>query len=165
MKGIIVAIAASAAALAISSTASAQTRINIGQPTTAPPIEAGVQLGAPSGASFKVWLDPRSAVDLGVARNFWSPSYVMNGDYLLHSRSLLRNADFARLPVYVGVGGRVVRFDDGTVQVGPRVPVGVEAMLTEMPLTFYAEVAPALEVGGGDTVITADADFGARVVF
>jgi hypothetical protein len=56
-------------------------------------------------------------------------------------------------PVYIGVGGKVgirgKKDNERKTIVGIRVPLGVGAQWTSIPLEVYAEVAPGIEVVPG----------------
>ena len=129
-------------------------------------VELGVTAGWPTGFSGKYWLNNRDAVQGGLAWNPTAEGLAITGDYLLHTRSLATEGA-VELPVYAGIGGRVTQYTDGddVLVVGPRVPIGVQALLTELPVSIFAEVAPTLEFGRGEPDIVADAAVGARLVF
>lgn len=131
-------------------------------------LEAGVIAGFPTGVSAKYWLDRRAAIQGAAA---WSPGtggLIGSVDALMHTKSLSSEEEIS-LPLYAGIGARVVEYDENTDNgewaVGPRIPIGVEAILRDLPVAFFAEVAPALEVGRGDPDVTGDAAVGARVIF
>ncbi len=151
--------------LATANAATDNTRVVVERRDATPTIEAGVMAGFPTGFSFKYWMDSRSAHDLGISRNFATTGYMGNVDYLLHSVSLSGNDPNVRLPLYIGAGARLIRFDDGDTGIGPRLPIGAEALLVQLPLSFFAEIAPAVEFTRGNSTVTADAGVGARLVF
>lgn len=132
-----------------------------------PDFEAGFQAGFPTGLSLKAWLDRTSAVAGAVS---WLPgndAWIANVDYLVHTRSMVDSPDIA-IPFYVGLGGRFIQFDRNDTAIGPRVPIGVTALMKEVPVSVFAEIAPALEFeqqDDNDTVFTADAAVGARITF
>lgn len=167
MKKLIFAVAGVLTALGVGTAraASGDTRVVIERHEYEPRIEAGVQAGFPTGFTFKYWLDRRNAVDLAVARNFSTTGYSGNLDYLIHTRSFTGPESEVKVPVYLGAGARMIRFDDGDTAIGPRMPFGIEAMMTRLPLAFFAEVAPTVELGAGDPTVTADAAVGGRLVF
>lgn len=131
-------------------------------------VEVGVVAGFPSGVSAKYWMN-RTIGFQGAAA--WNPATEgLNGsmDALYHTESVSNVAEVA-LPLYAGLGARIIEYDQGAENsewaVGPRVPIGVEAILRDLPVAFFAEVAPAVETGRGDPDLTADAAVGARVIF
>ena len=128
-------------------------------------VEAGFQAGFPTGLSFKYWIERRNALQAGLAWQTAAGGWVANLDYLSHSESLVREAD-VKVPAYIGVGGRFIQFEDpDDTAFGPRIPIGVTAILQDVPISVFAEIAPAAEFGQGEPVFTADAAVGARLVF
>lgn len=131
----------------------------------APRAELGLEAGFPSGLTGKYWINDKDAVQGGVSFLFPTDAFVMHADYLVHTPSLTDPSDEFKLPLYIGVGGRLISFHHGDTAIGPRVPIGVEAIMKDVPISVFGEVAPALEVGSGPAVVTADASVGARVIF
>lgn len=157
--------AIAAVSLAWALPAAAQSRVEVQEPGENL-IEVGVSAGFPTGLSAKYWLDGRRALGAGLAWNPSADGLMINGDYLMHTRQSMIESDAMHVPVYAGVGGRIAQYgnDEGAV-VGPRVPVGVTAVMEELPFSVFAEIAPVLEFGRGDPDVTADAAVGARLVF
>ena len=151
--------------LAWAAPAAAQSRIEVQEPGDNV-IELGVSAGFPTGLSAKYWMDSRRAIGAGLAWNPSADGLLVHGDYLMHTRNSMVETDAMHVPVYAGVGGRIAQYsnDDGVV-IGPRVPVGVTAVMEELPFSVFAEIAPVLEFGRGDPDVTADAAVGARLVF
>ena len=106
--------------------------------------ELGIILGEPSGISLKNWFDTRTAVDAAVA---WSltdddEDLYIHADFLWHDFGLINSSEM--LPVYYGIGGRMVLADDP--RIGARVPVGIAWLLDGAPLGFFIELAAVLDV-------------------
>ena len=131
-------------------------------------LELGVSAGWPTGFSGKYWMSNRNAVQAGIAWNPAADGLTLTGDYLLHTRSQ-EIADDVELPVYVGLGARVTEYTQGEdeIVIGPRVPIGVEALFEDLPFSVFAEIAPTLEYGraDGDADLVADGAVGARLLF
>ena len=131
-------------------------------------VEFGVIAGFPTGVTGKIWLDRKAAVQGAAAWNPGTGGLIGSVDALMHTASLSNEAEIS-LPLYAGLGARVVEYDENSANgewaVGPRIPVGVEAILRDLPVAFFAEIAPAVEVGRGDPDLTGDAAVGARVIF
>ena len=107
----------------------------------------GAIVGEPIGASFKMWLSDRTAIDAAVAYANWSDSGLsIHSDYLWHNFEWL-SAGAGKLPVYYGVGGRI-KFEDDT-RFGIRGPVGVSYILDNVPIDVFGEVAPILDLAPG----------------
>jgi hypothetical protein len=126
--------------------------------------EAGLILGEPTGASLKYWLSDTFAVDGAVGWSFHDET-----DLHLHSDVLWHNFDVfdvskGQLPLYVGVGARVKFRDNRDDLVGIRVPVGINYLFENSPVSLFLEVAPVIDVApsvrGGFT-----AGIGARFRF
>ena len=131
-------------------------------------VEVGVVAGFPTGFSGTYWVDGNKAVQAAAAWNPGTGGLTGTADMLVHTKNFAKD-DEINVPLYAGLGARVVEYDEGTTNgnwaIGPRVPVGVEAILRDLPVAFFAEVAPAVELGRGDPDLTADAAVGARVIF
>ena len=131
-------------------------------------VEVGVVAGFPTGFSAKYWVDRKLAVQGAAAWNPGTGGLTGTTDVLLHTASMSNEGEIA-LPLYAGIGARVVEYDENTENgqwaLGPRVPLGAEAILRDLPVAFFAEIAPAIEMGRGDPDLTADAAVGARVIF
>ncbi len=123
------------------------TQMNANQGSMAGKLGVGVIFGDPTGASAKLWLDNRLAVDGAVG---WSPydhtDLYVHSDLLWHDFDLLKVPQ-GRLPVYFGVGALVrFRSDHFDNQVGVRAPIGVSYMFDNIPVDVFAEIAAAVLV-------------------
>lgn len=165
-RAMVVAVFAATAAWALPAAAQ-ETRVEIEREEDQL-VEVGVVAGFPSGVSAKYWMNRQVGFQGAAAFNPTTNGLNGSVDALYHTESFSRG-DEVTLPLYAGIGGRIVEHDQGAADsewaVGPRVPIGVEALLTDLPVAFFAEVAPAVEVGRGDPDLTADAAVGARVLF
>jgi hypothetical protein len=101
-------------------------------------------LGEPTGISAKYWLDRDSAVD-GAAS--WSllglGGLGFHADYLYHFNEIVKTRDFT-IPIYVGVGGRVV-ISSG-VGAGVRIPLGATYLFPQYPLDVFLEIVPGIDL-------------------
>ncbi len=123
---------------------------------------AGVMFGEPSGITAKLWQGQRNAFDFGLAWSFeHTNSMTMQADYLWHNYDIIK-VDEGTLPVYYGVGGRVMVGNEGNV--GIRVPVGVNYLFAHDPLGLFFEVAPILDLAPS-TNFDLNADVGIRYYF
>lgn len=107
--------------------------------------ELGVILGEPTGISAKMWFDRNTAVDGAVS---WSlndndEDLYLHADYLWHNYGLI-NDPSGLLPLYYGIGGRVVLAND--TRFGARVPVGISWLLNGAPLDLFIEAAVILDI-------------------
>lgn len=121
-------------------------------------LAAGIIVGNPAAVTAKWWLDPATAMDLGLA---WSSSeYVLiYSDYLWHIPGFFktRNPYFNEFIPYFGVGGIFVIAQkerssgdgfigkkSGDFGAGIRIPIGVEWMIKHAGV--FLEVAPGLSL-------------------
>jgi hypothetical protein len=111
----------------------------------------GFAAGQPMGVTAKYWLSSTSGVDAFMGYHFNS-NFDMHADYLLHTYSSF-NFSEGRLPLYIGVGGRVLLGNDS--QLGLRIPIGASYLLPTSPVEIFAEVAPVIQLV---TSIGADID-------
>ncbi len=104
----------------------------------------GVMVGEPTGVTGKYWLAPARAVDGGAS---WSMAHEdaleLHADYLLHDFSWLE-VDHGYLPVYYGVGGRLLMADRN--RLGVRLPVGLSYLTDTRRVEFFMEAAPIVDV-------------------
>jgi hypothetical protein len=131
--------------------------------------EIGAAVGWPTTVSGKYWFDRTFAVQASFGYQFFAPAWWGGTvDGLVHSPSIIDpNTIGARLPLYVGLGARLINYTSGpnATRFGPRVPIGIEAQMLTAPISVFAELAPGLQFSGGTTDGTLDASVGGRVVF
>lgn len=107
----------------------------------------GLILGSPTGVSLKYWTSRRGAVDAALGFPFDSDiRFNVHSDYLWQFPI---NANVpGELPFYVGVGGRLRAIDrrkhSQKIDFGIRIPVGLEFSPRNVPLNFFAELAPVI---------------------
>lgn len=137
-------------------------------------IGLGVMVGEPTGISLKVWTSNTTAFDAGLAWSLDGRNAVhIHADYLWHNFSVFGNdIEPGQLPVYYGIGGRVVLVDDepdpngddDDAIVGVRVPVGINYLFEDNPIGLFLEVAPIVNLVPS-TDLDVDAALGARFYF
>jgi hypothetical protein len=137
----------------------------------------GIIIGEPTGLSGKLWISKTSAFD-GVAA--WAlsenSSFHLHFDYLLHNFNLI-NVQKGQLPVYYGIGARILfhehgwhdhdweeHHNDNDVHFGLRIPVGLEYIFADAPLDIFIEVAPVLDLVP-DTHLNFNGGIGIRYFF
>ncbi len=112
------------------------------------PLGVGLILGAPTGVSLKYWTGRDTAVDAAVAVR--SSDLQIHGDYLWHPEWI--RVERGRMPVYMGLGGRLHLKDEDSV-VGLRLVGGAAYHFPDHPFDVFAEVVPSVRVApsfGGD---------------
>jgi hypothetical protein len=125
----------------------------------------GFIVGEPTGIDLKLWLNNRNALEFALA---WSLSddndFHIQGDYLWHKFDLidLDNAD--QMPLFFGLGGRVVLRDNADDIVGVRFPVGLDYIFTNYPFDIFFELVPILDLAP-DTDFDLEGAIGARFWF
>ena len=112
-----------------------------------PELGAGLILGAPTGLSVKYWMPKNQALDAGLGFPFDSDvQFSFHTDYLWQ---IPTGANVpGELPFYMGLGLRLRAVDrpDETQKIdfGFRIPVGLEFSPRNVPLNFFAELAPVV---------------------
>lgn len=117
----------------------------------------GIMVGEPTGLSLKSWTGGNNAFDLGVAWSFGPYDAVnIHGDYLWHNYEVFDEIDEGTLPLYYGIGARIILAKNDAV-IGARIPVGINYLFEDSPVGLFMELAPILnlapdtdfDVGGG----------------
>lgn len=120
----------------------------------------GLQLGAPTGLNMKYYMD-RFAIQagLGVIERGWDDGTHLFVDVVFHPVVLTTQRSFT-VPLYVGVGGRILDdddyeycrrgrcygdYDDDDLDVGVRIPVGLLMAFHKVPLDAFLELAPTID--------------------
>jgi hypothetical protein len=87
---------------------------------------AGVIFGEPTGLSGKMWTTDNTGFDVGVAWS-WSGNghFHIHGDYLFHRFGIF-DVSSGALPVYIGIGGRILFRDEADDKIGVRFSIGLE---------------------------------------
>ena len=134
------------------------------------PFGLGLILGSPTGVSAKLYLNKRNAIDFALGFAFLNRRGIaVHADYLWHPVMLATDEAFF-LPLYFGVGARILDHDRGSddddFHLGARVPVGILFDFKTIPLDVFLEVALVVDIikDHGD-VIDLNAGIGARYYF
>jgi hypothetical protein len=117
----------------------------------------GVMAGEPTGLSSKYWMSRATAADFGLA---WSvQNYLhVHADILMHKFDLI-NVSKGELPVYIGLGARIM-LSDPDLSIGVRVPVGLNYHFSSAPFDLFFEIVPIL-----DLTPATEFDFNAAIGF
>ena len=127
----------------------------------------GIILGEPTGLSAKAWTSTDNAFDFAIAWSFNNYHHDNNNNDFDNDGDVLLQADYVwhffkaisvssgKLPIYVGIGARVVLADNPSF--GIRIPVGLDYLFADAPIDIFLEIVPIMDlspetdfgVGGG----------------
>lgn len=132
-------------------------------------VGVGLMVGEPTGLSFKAWTSDNTAFDAGLAWSFGRYDAVnIHADYLWHHFDVFGDdINKGQLPVYYGIGGRIIFADDypdqgdENVVLGARVPVGINYLFEDSPVGLFLEVAPIVNIAP-ETDFDVDGSLGVR---
>lgn len=152
-----------AALLVGASAAQAQVEVEVQEEPVGPVIEVGLEAGQYNGLSGKLWTSSNTAIQAGLAwRAGDHQGTAVHGSYLFHSRPVVTGD--VKVPLYAGPGAMFVNLDDDPI-FGVRAPLGAEAILTEIPVAAFAEIAPGILFEPDEEQFVAEATLGARLYF
>jgi hypothetical protein len=137
----------------------------------------GIMAGDPTGLNAKYWLAEDRALIFGLGWGPWGRTFNLHGDYTLQNVELLKDGDVV-IDLYYGGGARLrswsggrywrnnTWYDDGrgSIGLGLRIPVGAVMTVDGLPLDFFLELAPTLELIPA-TYLDLDLGLGARYWF
>ena len=104
----------------------------------------GLVLGEPSGISAQFGLSDSDKLNAALGLDTFDDGVLyVHVDYIRHLAVLLDGADVS-LPVYVGLGGFLV--ERGRIDLGARVPFGLQLDFKQAPLHLFLEVAFKLRI-------------------
>lgn len=122
----------------------------------------GIIIGEPTGFSYKNWIKPYRAFDVGAAWSFeGEDAFHLHGDYLFHNGNIER-LDEGELLVYYGLGARLKLQDKS--RFGIRIPLGIVYLLESAPLDFFFELVPVMDLAP-ETDLHFNGGFGVRLFF
>jgi hypothetical protein len=126
----------------------------------------GVIIGEPTGLSWKIWTGGQTALAGAAAWSFGeNDAFHLHVDYLFHNFRLFR-VSRGRLPLYYGVGVRILFHEkqEADTVVGVRFPLGIEYLFTSPSLGIFLEVVPILDLSPA-TDFDLNAAVGFRIYF
>jgi hypothetical protein len=111
----------------------------------------GVILGSTTGISAKYGLGNNRAIDGALAYssdNLYGTS--LHVDYLVENARHFNLGSLSPLTLYYGIGGRFVNIRNGDdrdkLRAGVRAPIGLDYIISNPNLEFFAELAPILDL-------------------
>jgi hypothetical protein len=126
-------------------------------------IGAGLMLGEPTGGTLKLWVDQDEAWVFGFGVSFLrDPSFQAQADYVLHIFEIGRELGVPQMPVYAGLGGRLNGPEDGKLEAGIRLPVGISYFFEKDQVEVFAELVPVLNLA---PELRGDLNFGVGLRF
>lgn len=132
-------------------------------------LQLGVILGAPTGFSAKLCLGNSRAIDMAFAKSLDRDlGLEFTADYVIDkARSYVIDGP-TPLDLYFGIGARISIIDhgahDGSLEIGPRAPIGFSYNLINPNIQIFTELALILNVVP-DTDIDLEGAIGARYRF
>ncbi|WP_455209467.1 hypothetical protein [Kaarinaea lacus] len=108
--------------------------------------DLGIAAISPNGITAKYWTSDTTAIDIFGEWSFNSDEYLMHADFLIHDFDKIKWED-VRIAFYYG-GGIRGKFADNSDDslVGVRIPFGLDYFLNDIPIEFYGELAPRVNV-------------------
>jgi hypothetical protein len=95
----------------------------------------GLILGEPTGLSAKLWTSSDNAFDFAAAWSFKGDgNLLLQADYVWHFFNLMP-VPSGKLPLYIGIGGRVILADDP--RFGVRIPIGIDYLFAKAPIDVF----------------------------
>lgn len=128
------------------------------------PFGLGIIIGEPTGISGKLFTTQTTAFQGAAA---WSvggvDAFHLQIDYVLHRYDVIDVSE-GQLPLYFGIGGRVLIRDDRDDHIGLRIPVGLSYEFSNAPFDIFGELVPLLDLTP-DTDFDIEGGLGARFYF
>ena len=96
---------------------------------------------------MKLWVDQDEAWVMGLGVSFLrDPSFQAQADYVLHIFEIGRSLGLPQMAPYAGLGGRLNGPEDGHLEAGLRLPVGLAYFFDKENVELFAELAPVINV-------------------
>lgn len=125
----------------------------------------GFIIGEPTGIDVKINLTKIHALEFALA---WSLSdendLHIQGDYLWHKYDVIKLNNSDEMPLFFGIGGRIILREDVDDVVGVRFPVGLDYIFANYPFDIFVEIVPILDLAP-DTDFDLEGALGARFWF
>ena len=126
-------------------------------------IGVGIIAGEPSGFAFKWWAEDGTAVDAVTGWALGGGDFYIHGDYLWHR--VIEDLDIGgSVPLYYGIGARLLLREDEDSKIGVRIPIGLDFLIDNGRFDIFVEIAPIFNVIP-DTDFSLSGGVGARFYF
>lgn len=109
----------------------------------------GFIVGEPTGIDFKIMLNRTNALEFALAWSLADENDLhIQGDYLWHRYDLIDLNSSDQMPLFFGIGARLVMIDvQGVDDVfGVRFPVGLDYIFADYPFDVFVEIVPILDL-------------------
>jgi hypothetical protein len=136
---------------------------SLAPPAARADVGVGIVAGEPSGFAFKWWLDDTRAMDAVTGWSLDQGDLYIHCDHLWH-RVIEDEEIGGDVPVYYGIGARLLLRDDEDSKVGIRIPVGLAYPLADGRFDVFVEIAPIFNFVP-DTEFDLSGGVGARYYF
>jgi hypothetical protein len=104
-------------------------------------IGVGIVAGEPSGFSLKWWLDESTAVDAVTGWSLDEGNFYAHCDYLWHR--VIEDTELGgSVPLYYGIGARLLLRDPEDSKAGVRIPIGLDYLFDNGRFDIFIEIAP-----------------------
>jgi len=121
----------------------------------------GFIIGDPTGISMKFWTKETDALEIAAG---WKEKEIeIHVDYLWHNFDLLPVKN-GRLPVFYGLGIETKLKEDKDNEIGIRAIAGLEYLFDAVPLDFFLQIAPTLQLTP-ESKVKGEAALGFRFFF
>ncbi len=108
-------------------------------------IGVGIIAGEPSGFAFKWWAEDGTAVDAVTGWSLGDGDFYVHGDYLWHR--VIEDLDIGgSVPLYYGIGARLLLREDEDSKIGVRIPIGLDFLIDNGRFDIFVEIAPVFNV-------------------
>jgi hypothetical protein len=128
------------------------------------PFGIGIIIGEPTGVDVKVFLNETNAIEGALAWSLSEDNEVhIQAEYLYHFYDWIK-VKKGLLPVFFGIGGRIVFREHSKDIIGLRIPGGLSYEFAEGLFDVFIEIVPILDLTP-DTDFDLEGAFGLRIWF
>ena len=108
-------------------------------------IGVGIIAGEPSGFALKWWAEDGTAVDAVTGWSLADSDFYAHADYLWHR--VVEDLEIGgSVPLYYGIGARLLLREGGDSKIGVRIPIGLDFLIDNGRFDIFVEIAPVFNV-------------------